>query len=105
MSPENPKLLAYLTLASSTITPDQNTALFLSGSSLMLSPVVSALSACLVSLLRSRLSLCVENLIDVAKSLVEKYRPRLRKAPSPTWKTFLKTHVKDVAAFDFFTVP
>ena len=43
--------------------------------------------------------------IDVAKSTVEKYRGRRRKPPSPTWKTFLNDHVKDLVALDFFTVP
>jgi hypothetical protein len=43
--------------------------------------------------------------ITVAKSTVEKYRPRVRKPPSPTWKAFLKHHVKDIVAYDFFTVP
>ena len=27
--------------------------------------------------------------IEVAKSTVEKYRPKLRKPPSPSWRTFL----------------
>ena len=43
--------------------------------------------------------------IHVAKSTVEKYRPRQRKPPSPTWKAFLANHVKDIVACDFFTVP
>ena len=43
--------------------------------------------------------------ITVAKSTVEKYRPRLRKPPSPTWKAFLANHVKDIVACDLFTVP
>jgi len=43
--------------------------------------------------------------IDVAKATVEKYRPRARKPLSPTWKTFLKTHIKDLVALDFFVVP
>jgi putative transposase len=43
--------------------------------------------------------------ITVAKSTVEKYRPRIRKPPSPTWKAFLRNHVKDLVACDFFTVP
>jgi transposase InsO family protein len=43
--------------------------------------------------------------ITVAKSTVEKYRTRPRKAPSPTWKTFLKNHARDLVALDFFTVP
>ena len=43
--------------------------------------------------------------IDVTKSTVEKYRVRPRKPPSPTWKTFLNNHVKDLVAMDFFVVP
>ena len=43
--------------------------------------------------------------INVAKSMVEKYRVRPRKPPSPTWKSFLKNHVQDLVALDFFTVP
>src|SRR4029453_4012835 len=43
--------------------------------------------------------------LNVAKSTVEKYRPRVRKPSSPTWKTFLKNHGKDIVACDFFTVP
>jgi putative transposase len=43
--------------------------------------------------------------INVAPSTVEKYRPRVRKPPSPTWKAFLHNHVKDLVACDFFTVP
>ena len=43
--------------------------------------------------------------IAVAKSTVEKYRVRPQKPPSPTWKTFLKNHIQDVVALDFFVVP
>jgi putative transposase len=43
--------------------------------------------------------------INVAKSTVEKYRPRVRKPSSPTWKTFLTNHVHDIVACDFFLVP
>jgi transposase InsO family protein len=43
--------------------------------------------------------------IAVAKSTVEKYRPRPKKPSSPTWKTFLKNHVPDLVALDFFVVP
>jgi putative transposase len=43
--------------------------------------------------------------LDVAKSTVEKYRARPRKPSSPTWKTFLQHHAKDLVALDFFTVP
>lgn len=42
--------------------------------------------------------------INVAKSTVEKYRPRVRRPPSPTWKAFLQNHVKDIVACDFFIV-
>jgi putative transposase len=43
--------------------------------------------------------------IDVAKSTVEKYRVRPQRPSSPTWKTFLKNHVQDLVALDFFVVP
>jgi putative transposase len=43
--------------------------------------------------------------IKVAKSTVEQYRVRPQKPPSPTWKTFLKNHVHDLVALDFFVVP
>ncbi|MCH7839724.1 MAG: transposase [Planctomycetes bacterium] len=43
--------------------------------------------------------------IDVAKSTVEKYRPKLRKPPSPSWRTFLDQHMRHTVAIDFFTVP
>ena len=41
----------------------------------------------------------------VAESTIDKYRIRLRKPPSPTWRAFLNNHVKDIVAIDFFTVP
>jgi hypothetical protein len=43
--------------------------------------------------------------IDVAKSTVEKYRPRSRKSSSPTWRAFLNNHAKDLVSCDFFSVP
>jgi len=43
--------------------------------------------------------------IDVAKSTVEKYRPRRAGPPTPTWKTFLDQHVRDLVSIDFFIVP
>lgn len=43
--------------------------------------------------------------IHVAKSTVEKYRPRTRNPSSLTWKAFLSNHVTDIVACDFFTVP
>jgi hypothetical protein len=43
--------------------------------------------------------------VDVAKSTVEQYRPRLSKPSSPTWKAFLNNHMKDLVSCDFFTIP
>ena len=43
--------------------------------------------------------------IDVAKSTVEKYQPKRPGPPSPTWKTFLDQHVRDLVSIDFFIVP
>ena len=44
---------------------------------------------------------------DLAESTVAKYMTRQRndKSPSPTWKTFLKNHAKEIVACDFFVVP
>jgi transposase InsO family protein len=41
----------------------------------------------------------------VADSTVATYMVRHRKPPSRAWRTFLKNHVKQIAATDFFTVP
>jgi putative transposase len=43
--------------------------------------------------------------IDVTKSTVEKYMVRRRKPPSATWRTFLKNHIEEIIAVDFFMVP
>ena len=43
--------------------------------------------------------------IPVAKSTVEKYRVRPRPSRSPSWRAFLKSHVPELIALDFFTVP
>jgi len=43
--------------------------------------------------------------ITVAKSTVEKYRIRPHRPPSPSWRAFLKNHVSEIVALDFFTVP
>jgi transposase InsO family protein len=43
--------------------------------------------------------------IHVAKSTVGKYMVRPRKPPSPTWRSFLDNHVKDLVSVDFFVVP
>ena len=43
--------------------------------------------------------------INVSRSTVAKYMVRQRKPPSPTWRTFLDNHVKDLVSLDFFVVP
>jgi putative transposase len=43
--------------------------------------------------------------ITVAKSTVEKYRIRPHRPPSPSWRAFLKSHMRELVALDFFTVP
>ena len=41
----------------------------------------------------------------MAKSTVEKYRVRPQTPSSPTWTVFLKHHIQDLVAMDFFVVP
>ncbi len=43
--------------------------------------------------------------IDLRKSTVAKYMIRRRRPPSVTWRAFLKNHIKDIVATDFFIVP
>ncbi len=43
--------------------------------------------------------------IEVAKSTVEKYKPRGERLPSAAWRTFLDQHLKELVAIDFFVVP
>jgi transposase InsO family protein len=43
--------------------------------------------------------------IDVAKSTVEKYRPKRVGPPSPSWRTFLDQHARELVSIDFFIVP
>ena len=43
--------------------------------------------------------------IDLRKSTVEKYMVRRRRPPSQTWRSFLKNHIEDIVAVDFFIVP
>ena len=42
---------------------------------------------------------------DVAELTVAKYMRRPSRRPSPTWRTFLTTHLRDIVAIDFFVVP
>ena len=43
--------------------------------------------------------------MDIAKSTVEKYRPKVHKPTSTSWRILLKQHMRDTVAIDFFTVP
>ena len=43
--------------------------------------------------------------IAVAKSTVEKYRVRPHRPPAPSGRAFLKTHVSEIVALDFFHRP
>jgi hypothetical protein len=42
--------------------------------------------------------------IEIAETTVAKYLGR-RPSSSPTWRTFLRTHLSQCASMDFFTVP
>ncbi len=43
--------------------------------------------------------------LELPKSTVAKYMVRRRKPPSTTWRAFLKNHIRDIVAVDFFVVP
>jgi putative transposase len=43
--------------------------------------------------------------IDVCQTTVAKYLVRRRQPPSQTWRTFLRNHVGQIVAADFFVVP
>jgi transposase InsO family protein len=43
--------------------------------------------------------------IEIAETTVAKDLGRRPSAPSPTWRTFLRTHLSQCASIDFFTVP
>ena len=43
--------------------------------------------------------------IRISPTTIAKYRIRHRRPPSPTWRAFLRNHVRDLVAVDFFTVP
>jgi transposase InsO family protein len=43
--------------------------------------------------------------IELSQATVAKYIERPRKPPSPTWRTFLRTHLKQLVSTDFFVVP
>src|SRR5262249_46510301 len=43
--------------------------------------------------------------IEIAETTVAKYLGGRPASPSPTWRTFLRTHLSQCASMDFFTVP
>lgn len=43
--------------------------------------------------------------IELSQATVAKYVERPRKPPSPTWRTFLDSHLKQLVSTDFFVVP
>jgi hypothetical protein len=43
--------------------------------------------------------------IEIAETTVAKYLGQRPPSPSPTWSTFLRTHLSQCASMDFFTVP
>lgn len=43
--------------------------------------------------------------IDLHQDTVSSYMAKPTRPPSQTWRTFLTNHAKDIASFDFFTVP
>jgi hypothetical protein len=43
--------------------------------------------------------------IELHKSTVARYMVRHRRPPSATWRAFLKSHISDIVATDFFVVP
>ena len=43
--------------------------------------------------------------IELSEPTIAKYMVRSRKPPSQTWKAFLRNHMIDTVAIDFFTVP
>ena len=43
--------------------------------------------------------------LKVSEATISKYMIRRSGPPSPTWRTFLDNHARDLIALDFFTVP
>jgi transposase InsO family protein len=43
--------------------------------------------------------------IDLPRSTVAKHMVRHRRPPSATWRAFLKNHIREIVAADFFVVP
>jgi hypothetical protein len=43
--------------------------------------------------------------IKISERTVARLKPKKRKPPSQTWRTFLDNHVKDLVSIDFFVMP
>jgi len=43
--------------------------------------------------------------LEAATATIRKYRPKSRRQPSQSWRTFLQNHAGAIAAMDFFGVP
>ena len=43
--------------------------------------------------------------ITISQRTVSRWMPRREKPSSPTWRSFLDNHVRDLVSVDFFTVP
>jgi hypothetical protein len=43
--------------------------------------------------------------LEVSTATIRNYRPRSRRPPSQSWRTFLQNHAGAIAAMDFFVVP
>jgi transposase InsO family protein len=43
--------------------------------------------------------------LELSQATVAKYMVRQRRPPAQTWRTFLRNHIKDMVAADFFVVP
>jgi putative transposase len=43
--------------------------------------------------------------LEASTATIRKYRPRSRRPPSQSWRTFLQNHASATAAMDFFVVP
>ena len=43
--------------------------------------------------------------LQASTATIRKYRPKFRRRPSQSWRTFLQNHAGAIAAMDFFVVP
>jgi hypothetical protein len=43
--------------------------------------------------------------LEASTATIRKYRPKSRRQPSQSWRTFLQSHAGITAAMDFFGVP